>query len=75
MEVPRRSSQWLSLKEATDQQVQRMQSPFLPDENGRPLHGQDGRCATDPNFRELRLFHEYFDGDTARGCGASYQTG
>jgi hypothetical protein len=29
----------------------------------------------DPNFRDFILFHEYFDGDTGRGCGASHQTG
>ena len=27
------------------------------------------------NFRDLVLFHEYFDGDTGRGVGASHQTG
>ncbi|MGI4867658.1 MAG: MGH1-like glycoside hydrolase domain-containing protein [Janthinobacterium lividum] len=76
VEVPRHSGQWLSLKEAADHLAQRMQSAFLPDENGRrPIHGADERYATDPNFRELLLFHEYFDGDTARGCGASHQTG
>ena len=30
---------------------------------------------TDPHFRDLILFHEYFDGDTGRGIGASHQTG
>ena len=29
----------------------------------------------DPNFRDLVLFYEYFDGDTGRGIGASHQTG
>jgi hypothetical protein len=53
-----------------------MQSPFLPDAEGRrPLHGDDTRYATDPYFCDLLLFHEYFDCDTGRGCGASHQTG
>jgi hypothetical protein len=30
---------------------------------------------TDPYWRDLIPFHEYFDGDTGRGCGASHQTG
>ena len=30
---------------------------------------------TDPHFKDLILFHEYFDGDTGRGLGASHQTG
>jgi hypothetical protein len=29
----------------------------------------------DPHWKELILFHEYFHGDTGRGCGASHQTG
>jgi hypothetical protein len=29
----------------------------------------------DPHFCDYLLFHEYFDGDTGRGLGASHQTG
>ncbi len=29
----------------------------------------------DPHFKDLVLFYEYFHGDTARGVGASHQTG
>jgi hypothetical protein len=39
-------------------------------------HHLDGRCfASDPYWRDLILFNEYFHGDTGRGCGASHQTG
>ncbi|MBA3915031.1 MAG: hypothetical protein H0X25_14520 [Acidobacteriales bacterium] len=31
--------------------------------------------ATDPHWKGLTWFHEYFDGETGRGCGASHQTG
>jgi hypothetical protein len=49
---------------------------FLPDEKGRrPCHGDDASFATDPRWRDLVLFHEYFHGDTGRGLGASHQTG
>jgi len=49
---------------------------FLPDASGhRPCHGGAARYATDPHWRDLALFHEYFHGDTGRGCGASHQTG
>jgi len=49
---------------------------FLPDATGRrPCHGDDLRFARDPYWRDLLLFHEYFHGDTGRGCGASHQTG
>jgi hypothetical protein len=37
--------------------------------------GDDARFASDPNWRGLPLFHEYFHGDTGRGLGASHQTG
>ncbi|MBL8878555.1 MAG: glucosidase [Phycisphaerales bacterium] len=33
------------------------------------------RLHSDPNFRDFVLFHEYFDGDTGRGVGASHQCG
>ena len=35
----------------------------------------DARYATDPHWRDLVLFYEYFHGDTGRGVGASHQTG
>jgi hypothetical protein len=41
----------------------------------RPWHGEDRRFADDPHWRPLTLFHEYFDGDRGKGCGASHQTG
>ena len=31
--------------------------------------------ATDPEWRDLLLFHEYFHGETGAGIGASHQTG
>jgi hypothetical protein len=49
---------------------------FLPDENGvRPCHGDVAKYATDPHWRDLVLFNEYFHGETGRGLGASHQTG
>ena len=30
---------------------------------------------SDPHWRELLLFHEYFHGDNGAGLGASHQTG
>jgi hypothetical protein len=49
---------------------------FLRDEDGR--RAVFVTCAlfhTDPHWRDLIPFHEYFPGDTGRGCGASHQTG
>ena len=49
---------------------------FMPNRNGaRPCHGTEQRYASDPYWKDLLLFHEYFHGDTGRGLGASHQTG
>ena len=32
-------------------------------------------CRMIPHFNNYILFHEYFHGDTAKGLGASHQTG
>ena len=49
---------------------------FRRDRNGRrPVFGDYEKFQTDPHFKDYILFHEYFDGDTGRGLGASHQTG
>ncbi|MET0218640.1 MAG: glucosidase, partial [Burkholderiales bacterium] len=49
---------------------------FLKDETGRrPAHGDREKFQTDPHWRDLILFYEYFHGDTGAGLGASHQTG
>ena len=54
----------------------RMTRIFLRDENGRrPVFGDLEKFQTDPHWRDLILFHEYFHGDTGAGLGASHQTG
>ena len=54
----------------------RLSQIFLQDEKGeRPVYRGIRKFQSDPNWKELILFHEYFDGDTGRGVGASHQTG
>jgi hypothetical protein len=49
---------------------------FLRDGEGRrPVYGATERFQTDPNWRDLILFYEYFHGDSGAGLGASHQTG
>jgi hypothetical protein len=49
---------------------------FLRDANGqRPVYGGAEKFQTDPHWRDLILFYEYFHGDTGGGLGASHQTG
>jgi len=39
------------------------------------MHGSIEKFQSDPNWRDLILFYEYFHGDTGAGLGASHQTG
>jgi len=41
----------------------------------RPVYGNTERFQTDPHWRDLILFYEYFHGDNGAGLGASHQTG
>jgi hypothetical protein len=66
----------MNLLEVARELSGRLVALFVPDETGRrPCFGADRRYADDPHFQDLVLFHEYFHGDTGRGCGASHQTG
>ena len=42
---------------------------------GDPSTARSPKFQTDPEWRDLLLFHEYFHGDTGAGLGASHQTG
>ncbi len=76
VECPVGSGVMLDLGEVAHFLSCRLTSLFTADENGaRPCHGGDKRYATDPHWKDLVLFHEYFHGDTGRGLGASHQTG
>jgi len=75
VECPTGSGVFLSLKEIADELSQRMIRLFTPDERGRRPFAGDDPHAGDPRWTEHLLFHEYFDGDTGRGLGASHQTG
>jgi len=76
IECPVGSGNMMNLHEVARELNRRMGALFTPDAHGRrPAHGDDERYATDPHWRDLILFYEYFDGDTGRGCGASHQTG
>ena len=76
MECPTGSGRWMNLQEVARDLAARLARLFLPDAHGhRPCHGEDGRFASDPHWRHLVLFHEYFHGEHGRGLGASHQTG
>jgi len=76
VEVPVGSGRTMNLAQAASEISHRLVGLFLPDAQGRrACHGEQERFATDPNWRGLVVFNEYFHGDNGRGCGASHQTG
>jgi Glycosyl hydrolase family 63 C-terminal domain len=76
VECPVGSGKMLTLQEVAQELSRRLSSIFLPNENGeRPYHGDIKKYSSDPYWRDLVLFHEYFHGETRRGLGASHQTG
>ena len=76
VECPVGSGIRLTLDEVAAELQSRLSRLFLADAAGRrPCHGSQARYAVDPNWKDLVLFYEYFDGDNGRGVGASHQTG
>ena len=76
VEFPTGSGNMLNLWEVAGELSRRMTSIFLKDDQGRrPVFDNIEKFQTDPHWRDLVLFHEYFNGDTGAGVGASHQTG
>lgn len=76
VEYPTGSGEWMTLAEVATDLSHRLTSIFLRNEAGdRPVYGGNSRFQTDPYWRDLLLFHEYFHGDNGAGLGASHQTG
>ena len=76
VEFPHGSGAMITLAQAAAEIRSRLCSLFLPDGDGkRPCHGGESRFASDPHWKDLVLFHEYFCGDSGKGVGASHQTG
>ena len=76
VEFPTGSGQRINLGDAAKLLSQRLVSLFVPDAGGRrPAYGDSALFQQDPHFRNHILFHEYFNGDTGVGLGASHQTG
>jgi hypothetical protein len=76
VECPTGSGQMLNLWEVATELSNRLIHTFLPDSIGkRPVYGATETFQTDPHWRDLILFYEYFHGDNGAGIGASHQTG
>jgi hypothetical protein len=76
VEFPTRSGQWITLWDASLQLEQRLVNLFRRNGAGqRPFNGDVELFQSDPHWRDLIQFNEYFHGDNGRGVGASHQTG
>ena len=76
IEYPTASGNYYSLKEVGNELAKRLLKIFLKNEQGRrAVSGNNEKLQSDPHFKDLILFHEYFHGDTGKGLGASHQTG
>jgi hypothetical protein len=73
---PATSERMVPLSEVADHMAARLSGLFVRGSDGRrAVFGDNDYFQTDPHWRDLVPFHEYFDGDTGRGLGASHQTG
>ena len=76
VECPTGSGQFMTLECVANELSNRVISLWMSDRNGqRPFAQRSGDGLDAKRDRERYLFHEYFDGDTGAGLGASHQTG
>ncbi len=76
IELPTGSGKLVTLGQVATELSHRLIRLFLRNENGcRPIYGDTEILQTDPYWRDLILFNEYFHGDNGAGLGASHQTG
>ena len=66
----------MNLLEVAAEISRRLTSTFTRGESGRrPVFGGVEKFQSDPHWRDLLVFNEYFHGDNGAGIGASHQTG
>jgi hypothetical protein len=76
VECPTGSGRYLNLWEVSVEISRRLTHIFLRGEDGaRPVHRGAEHYRSDPHWRDLILFYEFFHGDNGAGLGAPHQTG
>ncbi|MFO1433794.1 MAG: glucosidase [Candidatus Competibacteraceae bacterium] len=76
IECPTGSGKQMTLFEVAQELGERLTGMFLRGADGRrPVYGRMEKFQTDPHWRDLHQFYEYFHGDTGAGIGANHQTG
>ncbi len=73
---PARSHNTADLWQVASEISRRLGHIFIRGKDGRrPVAGVLEHFQSDPHWRDLILFHEYFHGDNGAGIGANHQTG
>ena len=76
VECPTHSNKEMDLWQVAGDISRRLIHIFLRGKDGRrPVAGGLELFQSDPHWKDLVLFHEYFHGDNGAGIGASHQTG
>jgi hypothetical protein len=82
VQCPTGSGRFMTLFDVAQELSRRLASTFLREPSTssgqagrRPVYGGTAKFQTDPHWRDLILFYEYFHGDNGAGLGASHQTG
>ena len=76
IDCPTGSRNQMNLFQVAQEICRRLVSIFLRRPDGtRPVYGGIRKFQTDPYWRDLILYYEYFHGDNGAGLGASHQTG
>ncbi|MGB8472753.1 MAG: hypothetical protein WCE61_01560 [Candidatus Acidiferrum sp.] len=75
-EFPARTGNEVDLWEVATEISRRLVHIFVRGKDGRrPVAGGIEPFQTNPHWKDLILFHEYFHGDNGAGLGANHQTG
>ena len=75
MEFPTGSGRKKTLWQVAGELSRRLTSLFVRSADQGPVFAHWEKFRNDPHWRDLILFHEYFNGDSGVGIGASHQTG
>lgn len=76
IECPTGSGDYMHLGHVAEELQHRLQHLFVRGDDGRrAINDGNEMLDYDPNWKDYLWFHEFFDGDTGRGLGASHQCG
>ena len=76
IECPTGSGEYMHLGHVAEEIQHRLQHLFVRNDDGRrAVNDGNDKLDFDPNWKDYLWFHEFFDGDTGRGLGATHQCG